>query len=84
MTNKTANLPSQNQKDLFAPLLKDFIDPRHELVLLANKIDWSYFDKVFEKHYSHLAQKNLPKAIRQEMFAYSIQAFERHNIEGKN
>jgi IS5 family transposase len=36
MIGKTAN---QNQRDLFEPLLKDFIDMSHELVLLSNKID---------------------------------------------
>lgn len=27
------------QHDMFSPLLKDFIDPSHELVLLADTID---------------------------------------------
>jgi IS5 family transposase len=34
-------LPPKSQRDLFRPLLEDFIDMRHELVLLSNKIDWS-------------------------------------------
>jgi IS5 family transposase len=30
-------LPQTNQRSLFRPMLKDFIDPGHELVLLADK-----------------------------------------------
>ncbi len=30
---------AQTQRDLFHPLLSDFIDMRHEPVLLAKKID---------------------------------------------
>ena len=35
MIGKTAN---QNQGDFFQPLLKDFIDLSHELVLLSAKL----------------------------------------------
>ena len=28
-------------------MLKDFIDIKHELTVLADKIDWSYFEKKF-------------------------------------
>lgn len=38
-------LPEKGQRDLFRPMLKDFIDMRHEPVLLADKIDRSYFEK---------------------------------------
>ena len=33
-------LPEKGQRDLFRPMLKSFIDMGHELVLLADKIDW--------------------------------------------
>ena len=33
-------------------MLTTFIDMSHELVLLADKIDWSYFEKEFSQHYS--------------------------------
>jgi len=46
-------LPEKGQRDLFRPMLKDFIDMNHELVLLADKIDWSYF----EKEFAHFIQK---------------------------
>lgn len=52
--------PAQNQKDLFRPLLIEFIDMNHELVLLAQKIDWKYFEKEFSKYYSHTGQPSMP------------------------
>jgi IS5 family transposase len=52
--------PVQNQRDMFNPLLTDFIDMNHELVLLAKKIDWSYFEKEFSKHYSHTGRPSMP------------------------
>lgn len=33
-------------------MFKDFIDMNHELVVFADKIDWSYFEKEFAPHYS--------------------------------
>lgn len=50
----------QNQRNLFSPLLSDFIDMRHELVLLQNKIDWKYFEKEFSVHYSNTGQPSMP------------------------
>jgi hypothetical protein len=38
---------NQTQRDIFSPLLSDFIDNGLELVLLANKTDWKYFEKSF-------------------------------------
>ena len=52
--------PPQNQKDLFRPLLAEFIDLEHPLVLLAHKIDWSYFEKEFASLYSHTGQPSMP------------------------
>ena len=57
MIGKTAN---QNQRDLFQPLLKDFIDMSHELVLLSDKIDWKYFDESFSIYYSNTGQPAMP------------------------
>ena len=48
------------QRDLFRPMLVDFIDNRHELVLLANKIDWGYFEKEFSKFYSKKGRPSMP------------------------
>jgi IS5 family transposase len=44
-------LPKISQRDLFRPMLKDFIDPAHELVLLANVIDWQYFENEFSQYF---------------------------------
>ena len=52
--------PNQNQRDLFNPLLNDFIDKKHELVLLANTIDWSYFEAAFAPLYSKVGQPGMP------------------------
>ncbi|MCH7534973.1 MAG: IS5 family transposase, partial [Bacteroidetes bacterium] len=50
----------QNQRDIFNPLLKDFIDLKHELVLLADKIDWGYFEKEFSVLYPNVGQPAMP------------------------
>ena len=52
--------PSQNQKDLFKPLLIDFINLEHELILLSNKIDWHYFEKEFASLYSTVGKPAMP------------------------
>ncbi|MFT7299244.1 MAG: IS5 family transposase [Sphingobacteriales bacterium] len=50
----------QNQYGMFNPLLSDFIDQSHELVLLASKIDWNYFEKEFEGLYAKVRQPSIP------------------------
>ena len=55
--------PEKGQRDLFRPLLEDFIDMNHELVLLADQIDWSYFEKEFSIYYSsdkYIARLKVP------------------------
>lgn len=37
----------EKQPELFRPMLVDFIDNKHELVLLSEKIDLNYFEKEF-------------------------------------
>jgi IS5 family transposase len=49
-----------HQRDLFRPMLIDFIDKRHELVLLSDKINWSYFEKEFEPYYSAKGRPSVP------------------------
>lgn len=51
---------NQNQRNLFSPLLKEFINLEHELVLLSNKIDWSYFENGFKEYYSNVGQPAMP------------------------
>jgi len=50
----------QNQRDIFTPLLIDFIDMNHELVLLTNKMDWTYFEKEFDSYYSNTGKPSMP------------------------
>jgi IS5 family transposase len=44
--------PNEQQKHLFLPNLTDFINLRHELYLLANKIDWQQFETDFAPLYA--------------------------------
>lgn len=55
--------PNQQQRELFRPLLSDFIDMNHELVLLSNKIDWKYFEEEFSSLYSHTGQPAMPTRL---------------------
>ena len=53
-------LPNQSQRELFRPLLRDIIDPKHELKLLADRIDWGYFENEFNSLYSTVGQPSAP------------------------
>jgi len=53
-------LPDTNQRELFRPQLVDMIDEQHELVLLANAIDWQYFENEFSSLYSPIGQSSVP------------------------
>jgi IS5 family transposase len=53
-------LPVQQQKNLFHPILIEIINPRHELVILAGKIDWQSFESEFEPLYSNTGQPGVP------------------------
>lgn len=48
------------QPELFRPMLDSFIDKNQELVLLADRIDWSYFEKAFAPLYSKTGQPGMP------------------------
>ena len=50
----------QNQPELFRTRLEDLIDPRHELALLAKKIDWQYFEDEFKAYYSDKGAPSVP------------------------
>jgi len=57
MIGKSEN---QDQQDFFQPLLKNFINLNHELVLLNDRIDWSYFENEFATYYSKRGQPSMP------------------------
>ena len=50
----------KEQHDLFRPMLLDFIDKDHELVLLSDTIDWNYFEKEFSVYYSKTGRPSMP------------------------
>ncbi len=50
----------QKQRNLFRPLLSDYLNMHHELVLLATKIDWKYFEDEFSEYYSKVGQPSMP------------------------
>jgi len=51
---------TDQQGDLFRPMLLDFIDLKHELALLSDKIDWKYFEEEFDGYYSHIGRPSMP------------------------
>ena len=57
MLGKSVN---QSQKNLFSPLLIEFIDRGHELVLLGNKIDWKALEREFAPLYSTTGKPAMP------------------------
>ena len=48
------------QRRLDMPMLRDFLNMKHELVLLAKKINWDYFDKEFAPLYSDVGRPAMP------------------------
>lgn len=52
--------PNQKQSELFVPLLEDFIDMNHELVLLSKAIDWKTIEKELSVYYSHTGKPSKP------------------------
>jgi len=56
----TGTLPDNRQRELFRPMLSDLIDRHHELVLLADSIDWQYFENEFSPLYSTVGTRSVP------------------------
>ncbi len=52
--------PDKTQKDLFQPLLSEFIDLEHELVLLSEKINWKELENEFSPLYSSTGTPSIP------------------------
>lgn len=53
-------LDSQNQRNLFRPILQEIINPKHELVVLSQRINWKRFEDEFSSLYSHTGQPGVP------------------------
>lgn len=52
--------PDQNQTNMFTPLLQDFINMQHELVLLSERVDWKELEKSLEDKYSNRGTRSKP------------------------
>lgn len=52
--------PNQHQRNMFLPVLKEIVNPKHELVLLSHQIDWNTFEDEFRNLYSHTGQPGIP------------------------
>ena len=53
-------LPDQGQRNLFRSILKEIVNPRHELVVLAHRIDWNEIEQHFTPLYSNTGQPGTP------------------------
>src|ERR1035437_538275 len=53
-------LPDRTQKDFFQPLLSEFINLEHELVLFAEKINWKELENEFSPLYSSTGTPSKP------------------------
>jgi IS5 family transposase len=53
-------LPDRNQREFFRTRLVDLINLNHELALLADTIDWQYFEKEFKPYYSDRGAPSVP------------------------
>lgn len=53
-------LPDQRQKNLFRPILKDIVNPEHELVILSHQLNWQEFEKESSPLYSNTGQPGIP------------------------
>ena len=56
----TGSLGHQRQRYLFNPLLIDFIDMQHELVLLADTIEWQHTENEPSKYHSKTGVPSIP------------------------
>lgn len=53
-------LPAQPQLQMFKTVLASFINPQHELCLLAKEIDWEQLEKEFAPLYGDVGRPSIP------------------------
>jgi IS5 family transposase len=53
-------LPIQPQLEMFKTVLESFINPEHELCLLAKEIDWASLEKEFAPLYGTVGRPSIP------------------------
>lgn len=56
----TGKSPDQDQRDCFDPLLREFINPKHELAILADQFPWQQIESRFASLYSQTGQPAKP------------------------
>jgi IS5 family transposase len=56
-------LPSQEQRNIFRPILIEIINPNHKLVLLSAKMEWKLFENEFGQLYSNTGKPGVPIRI---------------------
>ena len=49
--------------DLFRSRLENIINMRHELVRLAGRIEWSFFDQAYEAFYAEAGRPGIPTRL---------------------
>ncbi len=57
---KPSREPPSGSADLFRSRLENIIDMRHELVRLADAIEWAFFVDAFEAFYSEEGRPGIP------------------------
>ena len=63
---------NNQQENLFEPRISSIIDPKNPLKLLADQIDWTVFEKEFDRIYSK-AKGQPPKPIRLMVGLFMLQ-----------
>ncbi len=63
MRPKPIPTPSKSETDMFRNRLENMIDMRHELVRLAELIDWKRFDDAFGGLYAEKGRPGLPTRL---------------------
>jgi len=53
-------IPKRPQLEIFKTVLLSFINPQHELCLLAKQIDWDGFEKEFAPLYGNVGRPSVP------------------------
>ena len=60
---KPSRKPLSGTDDLFRSRLENIINMRHELVCLADRIDWAFFEDAFDAFYSEEGRPGIPTRI---------------------
>jgi hypothetical protein len=67
--NHVEKLPRQPQLEKFKTVLVNFINPQHDLCLLAKKIDWGSLEKEFSPLYGEVERPSIPVKTTADYFS---------------